>query len=90
MFEMTLPHRTSSSLSLHLSRCKEEGICSRELGQGGPKSKVLGHSKARSCNSLTLAGGLPMTRKMATATENPIWGTDLSADKHAYSLLLLK
>lgn len=36
-----------------------------------------------------LAGGLPMARKMATAAENPIWITDLSADKHALSLLLL-
>lgn len=88
-FKMTLPHRTSGSLSLHLSRRKEEGVCSRELEQGGPNSKVPGHSKAQSCNSLTLAGGLPMTLKMATATENPIWVTDLSADKHAHSLLLL-
>lgn len=88
-FKMTLPHRTSSSLSLHLGRCEEERVCSRELEQGGPRSTALGPSKAQSCNSLTLAGGLPMTRKMATATENSIWVTDLSADKHAHSLLLL-
>jgi len=86
---MALPHRTGSSLSLLLSRCKEEGVCPRELEQGGPSSKVPGHSKAYSCNSLTLAGGLPMTHKMVTATENPVWVIDLSADKHALSLLLL-
>lgn len=78
-------------LPLHTSLCIPADAPRREFARRAaaerPNSKVPGHSEARGCRSLTLAGGLSMARKMAAATETPIWLTDLSADKHASSLL---
>lgn len=75
---MPLAHHSS----LCIPGCTEEG----ELGQRGPRARCQ-VTEERGCHSLTLAGGLPMAQKMAAATETPIWLTDLSADKHAGSLL---
>lgn len=73
----------------HLNRHTEERVYLWEREPAVPRSKASGQSKDRSCNLLTLAGGLPIAHKMATATENPIWITDLSADRHTHGLLLL-